>query len=102
MWILFEEIFLLVLVIGIVVEVLLPTIFGKPLFPSFRSKPTPVVEKKESSTKNIDDLVEELKTKVVEEEKETETIIKDSEELIKENKEKLDKVQDIKNKTENL
>lgn len=101
MWLILEVIFCVVLVLGFIMEVVIPVLFDKPTFPSFRSK-KPVEEKKVSPTKDLDEMVDELKTKVEQEETETETVINETETSLKEKKEKLEKVQELKTKTTNL
>jgi hypothetical protein len=101
MWLILEVFVCIVLGLGLILEVVVPVLFDKPIFPSFRSKPI-VEEKKVSPTKDLEDMVDELKTKVEQEQTETETVINETEISLKEKKEKLEKVQELKTKTTNL
>ena len=94
MWLFIDFAIMIFLSIVVVMEIIIPTIKNKPIFPDFRKKP--------KSDPGIDDLVNELKTKVSEEEISTETKITDAEKELTETKEKLTKVKTIKDKTDNL
>jgi len=101
MWLILEVFLCIVIGLGLILEVVIPVLLDKPTFPSFRSK-KPVEVKKVSPTKDLDEMVDELKTKVEQEKTETETIINETESSLKEKKEKLEKVQELKTKTTNL
>ena len=76
---------------------------NKPIFPSFRKTKSPVEEPvQQSPTPEIDDMIVELKSKVESEEKETVDAIETADKLIAKKREKLSKVQEIKDKTVNL
>lgn len=94
MWTFIDFGIMLVLAIIVVMEVIIPSIQNKPTFPDFRKKTKP--------KPGIDELVDDLKTKVSEEEVSTEAKITDVEKELTETKEKLTKVKTIKDKTDNL
>ena len=94
MWRFLEIGIVLLIMIAVVMEIVIPVLTDKPIFPSFRSKKTP--------EKPVEDLVSELKTKVDEEEKATETKVKDIEGELNLKKETLDNIKKIKTKTNNL
>ena len=98
MWIILEFGFILLSVIFIFMELILPSIKNEPIFPDFRKSP----KSKPKVTADIDELVDNLKTKVDEEKVSTETKISDSEKELTNAKEKLGKVESIKTKTDKL
>ena len=103
MWILLESAFILVVILFLLMEVIIPLLAGKKLFPSFRAdEKEPETTKPTKKDVELDEMVEELKSKVEEEEKQTESEIKETETKLSEDKEKLDKVKDLKEKTKNL
>lgn len=92
MWQFIEFLILSIGFIGFTIEILIPVFMDKPIFPSFRKK----------KKKNIDEVIDELKTTVEVEEKETESMIEESKEKLSKSKEKLNRVKSIKTKTNEL
>ena len=103
MWATIEFIVLVSIGLTVLIEILIPGLTGKPMFPSFRKKkqqaeePVPV-----SHTPELDEMIVDLKNKVESEEKETVEAIETADAVITKKRAKLDKVQEIKDKTVNL